>query len=410
MKDSFSKFDTIPLRELLKKSDSGTWGDEAECGEGAPVLRSTNIVDNRLCLHDPAWRHLSDAHRKHKRLHDGDIIVTSSSGSADHIGKCAVFETPESNGKAYYFSNFTLRLRPITEKLESKWLYYWLTSPRGRHEMLRLNSTTTGLRNLNKDAYLSQLIPLPKLEEQKRIAAILDKADAIRRKRQEAIDTLQDLREASFLDCFGDPEKNQKNWTTRRIGDVAKLQGGYAFKSSDYVADGVRLVKISNVHQEFLEWDEVDSLPRSYIDRYHEYSLKVGDIVLALTRPIIKSLDSVKVARVTEQDVPCLLNQRVSRFVIKIDTEILGSYLLHFLYSASFKKSVEKICSVSLQPNMSTRQVEDILIPLPPFRLQQEFERALIKIESCQHWNLNALNEAGRLFNSLVQRAFKGEL
>jgi type I restriction enzyme S subunit len=301
-------------------------------------------------------------------------------------------------------------LRPITEKLESKWLYYWLTSPRGRHEMLRLNSTTTGLRNLNKDAYLSQLIPLPKLEEQKRIAAILDKADAIRRKRQEAIDTLQDLREASFLDCFGDPEKNQKNWTTRRIGDVAKLQGGYAFKSSDYVADGVRLVKISNVHQEFLEWDEVDSLPRSYIDRYHEYSLKVGDIVLALTRPIIKSLDSVKVARVTEQDVPCLLNQRVSRFVIKIGTEILGSYLLHFLYSASFKKSVEKICSVSLQPNMSTRQVEDILIPLPPFRLQQEFERALIKIESCQHWNLNALNEAGRLFNSLVQRAFKGEL
>lgn len=294
-------------------------------------------------------------------------------------------------------------------ELDRDFLFYFLRRP----EMVQFattRSTGANLPRLSPNELAKFPVPLPTLDEQKRIATILNKADSIRRQRHQAADTLLKLRIATFLDLFGDPETNPKNWNKLKLGDLTKLQGGYAFKSKDYVLEGVSLVKISNVHHEFLKWDDKDSLPCQYEEQYSEFSLRAGDVVLALTRPIIKSLDSVKVARITKQDIPCLLNQRVGRFVIKSEDQLLGSYLLHFLYSASFKRSVEKICSVSLQPNMSTKQVENISIPVPPIELQGEFERALREIESCQLQSREGVKESDHLFGSLVQRAFKGKL
>ena len=399
----------IELKAIAGKNGIFVDGDWIETKDQDPdgdvrLIQMMDIGDGKYL--NKSARFLTSQRAKELRctfLKAGDVLI---SRMPDPLGRACIFPGDE---HPCVTAVDVCIARPDPSLIDNRWLKYQINWPGFRFRIEQWTTGTTRAR-ISRGNLGRIVFPLPKLEEQKRIAAILDKADAIRRKRQEAIEGLLDLREAIFLDRFGDPETNPKKWDTFRIGDVAKLQGGYAFKSSDYVADGVRLVKISNVHHEFLEWDEVDSLPHGYRDRYSEFSLQVGDVVLALTRPIIKSLDSVKVARVSEQDIPCLLNQRVGRFLIKNNDQILGSYLLHFLYSASFKRSVEKICSVSLQPNMSTRQVEDIRVPLPPVALQQEFERALHKIESCQSWYRTASDESDQLFNSLVQRAFKGEL
>jgi type I restriction enzyme, S subunit len=266
------------------------------------------------------------------------------------------------------------------------------------------------MQHVNRGEFLATPLYLPPLEEQRRIAAILDQAETLRTQRRQALAHLDTLTQSLFLDMFGDPATNSKGWPVSQIGNEAKLQGGFAFKSTDYISDGIKLVKISNVHRDSLTWDDVDQLPESYLETYKSFALSVGDVVIALTRPIIQSLDSVKIAVVSKVDIPSLLNQRVGRFVFKKMSRLDLEYLLGFCRSKAFFNAVKKFCSESLQPNMSTGQVEALEIPLPPLALQQTFATRIQAIEALKTTHRSALTQIDALFASLQQRAFAGEL
>lgn len=263
------------------------------------------------------------------------------------------------------------------------------------------------MKHITKGNFDNTLVPLPPLPIQEKIAAILDKADALRRKDQELLKKYDELAQAIFIDMFGDPVKNEKGWEVKRLGEVAMLQGGYAFKSKDFTNEGVRLVKITNVHNNTLIWDEVDFLPDEFLKKYNNFSLHAGDIVMAMTRPVIKSLNGIKVIRVYESDLPCLLNQRVGRFVFR-DKIINGVFLYALCNTQYFKDKIEKLSSVSLQPNISSKQVENIEIFLPPITIQEAFTKKIELINQLKA-QTNA-EKSEELFQSLLQRAFKGEL
>ncbi|MGI8670386.1 MAG: restriction endonuclease subunit S, partial [Aridibacter sp.] len=191
---------TVKLKDVAISCDSGTWGDEvSENIVGNPVLRSSNITDFKLKLADFAWRQIPEKDIERKKLQNGDIIITASSGSSHLIGKCAYFTQPKDKYD-YYFSNFTLRLRGDSEKINPKFLFYWLISNQARSYLQGADNTTSGLRNLNKTIYLDQPVPLPPLPEQKRIAEVLDKADALREKRRLALQKLDTLLQSVFLE------------------------------------------------------------------------------------------------------------------------------------------------------------------------------------------------------------------
>lgn len=170
-----------------------------------------------------------------------------------------------------------------------------------------------------------------------------------------------------------------KDYNKTTIGKCAKFQGGYAFKSKDFVENGVKLVQISNVNKDTLDWIEINRVPESFIERYKEYSLVANDVVMAMTRPIIKSLNEVKIAQVREDDLPCLLNQRVGRFII--NDSVNKEYLIYCCKSDKFKNYVEKMSGNSLQPNISSKQVENFEISLPPIELQNKFAEFVKQID-----------------------------
>ena len=128
-----------------------------------------------------------------------------------------------------------------------------------------------------------------------------------------------------------------------------------------------------------------------------------------MTRPIIKSLNSVKVVKISKEDLPCLLNQRVGRFIIN-KKRISADYLLHYCYTSDFKREVEKYCSTSLQPNISSNQVNSIKIPLPPLYLQQKFSKIVEQVEKMKENVKKTKQNSEELFDSLMQKAFKGGL
>jgi hypothetical protein len=106
------KWLTVKLADILVDASSGTWGEPPVGSESDyPILRSTNIHNGKLILDDIALRSLSERLVRRYKLYTGDILVTTSSGSPDLIGKNALFNEP-GDGRTYLFSNFTQRLRP----------------------------------------------------------------------------------------------------------------------------------------------------------------------------------------------------------------------------------------------------------------------------------------------------------
>jgi type I restriction enzyme S subunit len=290
-------------------------------------------------------------------------------------------------------------LQPKKGNCATKYLYYFFLS---------INVPNTGYNRHFK--YLKNLkIPLPPLEQQKKIAAILDAADGYRQKTKALIEKYDELTQSLFLDMFGDPVSNPKGWEIQCLSNVCSLQGGFSFKSKDFVENGVKLVKIGNVHFQNIIWDEVDLLPKEYLVKHSNFSLNEGDILMALTRPIIKSLGTVKAVTVKKSDLPSLLNQRVARFVPN-ESKIKKRYLLGYIYSNYFKNKIDKYSSTSLQPNVSNKQIEKMEIFVPPIEIQNQFAERVQVIEVQKAQAQASLAQAEDLFNSLLQRAFKGEL
>jgi type I restriction enzyme S subunit len=365
-----------------------------------PILRANNITEDGLALSELVFVPRTKI-RERQLIRENDVLIAASSGSLDVVGKAAQAIVDLSAA----FGAFCKVLRPGPNIWPKYFGHFFRTQ-----SYRRAISSKAGGVNINnlRSEHLDELeIPLPAISEQKRIAAILDSADNLRTKRRESIALLDIFLQSVFLDMFGNPETNEKKWNVRKLGDVAAIQGGFAFASRDYAPEGVRLIKISNVHQEDIIWDEVSYLPQRFLQKYQEFSLRDGDIVMSLTRPIIRSLNAVKVARIRGEDLPALLNQRVARLVP--DDKILNrTYLLQFCYTAYFKRKVASYSSESLQPNVSTRQIEEIPLPLPPIDIQQVFCIRASAIRRLKKALFISSNTLDALFASLQQRAFNG--
>lgn len=180
-------------------------------------------------------------------------------------------------------------------------------------------------------------------------------------------------------------------WEVKNIGEVAKFQGGYAFKSSDYVEDGIRLVKITNVQQKNISWNEEDLLPVKYLEKFNEYKLQEDDVVIAMTRPIIST--GIKVCKIEKRDLPCLLNQRVGRFIIK--DLLISKYLYNYCFTDYFINKVKELCSTTGQPNISANQIESILITIPSVKEQEKITSILSTVDE-QIDNVDALIEKNK--------------
>ena len=197
-----------------------------------------------------------------------------------------------------------------------------------------------------------------------------------------------------------------EEWEVKKIGSFAKFQGGYAFKSTDYQSEGVPLFKISNVSFGETDWNEKSYLPYSYLSEYSQFELKPGDLVMAMTRPIVSG--GIKIARLSDSDCPCLLNQRVGRFIVNQDVDV--DFLFQILFDQSFISSISYGALGSQQPNISANKIEQISIPLPPLCIQQKIASILstadkkIEAEETQKKNLDGL------FKSLLHNLMTGKV
>jgi type I restriction enzyme S subunit len=270
--------------------------------------------------------------------------------------------------------------------VDLKWLFYKLV-----HCNLPKLSLADVVPGLKRELVNNLAIILPSVAEQRAIAGVLGVVDSAIELADKVIAKTERLKKGLMqkllTEGIGHKEskdteigKIPEEWNVVRLGSLVRVQGGFAFKSEDYVKDGVPLVRIANVSFGHIEFTDLAKLPHAYLKQYSEFALEENDIVIVLTRPITEG--GIKAGMTERIHTPALLNQRVGRFRIRDKTQTSPDFLFHVIFSDGFIRQVRRGLVTMNQPNISTKEMEKFTIALPPFEEQTRIAETLSTVDS----------------------------
>lgn len=308
--------------------------------------------------------------------------------------------------KEYCLGRGVAGLRPKEGLLSNAYLWRWLEYARKDLEKKATGSTFKQISQRNI-AELEILLP-NSLDEQRRIVAILDKADAIRRKREQALELADEFLKSLFFDMFGDLELNQKKWKTKPIADIlcADPQNGLYKPSSDY-GTGTPILRIDSFYDGYIMSGDAKKRLRIDNEIVERYRLHAGDIIINR----VNSKEYLgKSALVEGLEEDTVFESNMMRFSVR-KTEISPRFLVDQLGTSYVKRQIKRAAKDAVnQSSINQTDVKEIKVRLPPIKLQEKYADIVIKKTSNTLKQLNAWNEANDLFSSLSQRAFRGEL
>ena len=372
-------------------------GQKRQLENHLPVLRAGNIQDCLLLEKDLVWVPNTKVSLD-QLIKQHDIIMCSSSGSSAVVGKSARAESDWQGS----FGAFCVGIRPEQQKCDPSYLSHYLRSP----AFTSWSSLSAGanIKNIRKSELEDFEIPLPPLPEQKRIAAILDKADSIRRMQQEAARLTEELLRSVFLDMFGDPVTNPKGWEEVTIRDlVTEVKYGTSDKAS-YEGE-YPVLRMNNITY-LGGWNLTDlkriDIPEKELSKY---LVQKGDILFNRTN----SKELVGKTAVYRRDDPMAYAGYLIR--IRPNKQNNSEYIAAYLNSTHGKKILESMCkNIVGMANINAQELQEIPILQPPMGLQNHYASIVTSVEKAKE-KLKASSEVtDTLFNSLLQRAFAGEL
>lgn len=289
----------------------------------------------------------------------------------------AVARVPEEFDGTIGSTGFSV-LRPSQEKLEPSYLYHWVRTSAFVGKMMS-QATGQSYPAVSDKIVKASKIPLPSLEEQKRIAGILDQADALRRLRTRALDKLNILRQAIFHEMFGDTRRNKNGFDRVNLGEVIKVGSGQGLTAKN-MRPGKFPVYGGNG-----------------INGYHdEGPISANTIVIGRVGAYCGAVHIT--------NGPCWVtdNALIVRRLIPVNTT--------YLAAALERAELNQYAGRAAQPLVSGSRIYPVEILFPPIEAQNEFELALIKSQDQEKLLRNSTNTLDALFTSLQHRAFREEL
>jgi type I restriction enzyme, S subunit len=327
----------------------------------------------------------------------GDVCFARMQGTKK------IFEVNPTIEDAILSTGFAV-LRPNPEILDAKFLQSWINTEAFQSAKDRLCSGATQKAITN--AKIKTLhIPLPPLAEQKRIAAILDAADALRTKRRESLDQLDTLLQSTFLVMFGDPVTNPMEWRIERLTDVCvKITDG-THHSPPTLDDGIPYITAKHLKKDGLKFFEKPW----YVSSEHHAEIfarcdpQQGDVLY------IKDGATTGIAAVNHYDFE--FSMLSSLALLKPNTHVIHSvYLCAYLNNERNKSALTDRMGGAAIKRLTLTKIKTFEIPLPPLSLQHRFAAIVESIEQQKATQRQHLEELDTLFAALQQRAFNGEL
>nr|WP_286178420.1 restriction endonuclease subunit S [Rhodopirellula sp. JC639] len=368
--------------------------------KGTAVCMRTKNVQTDLDESDLISVPKSFVRRKEQFLTEGDMLV-SSANSWNLVGKCSWVPKLDYEATA---GGFISILRANREKVDPRYLYHWFAAPQTQHEVRLCGRQTTNISNLNYERCLKLPIPLPKLKEQERIAAILDKADAIRRTRQQQLNELQTFIEATYFKMFGHPELNAYGWDVMPFSEVCDSRLGKMLDAKQQTGTHPRFyLRNLNVQWCRLDLTELVKMDFDSGDR-KEFRLEYGDVL------ICEGGAGVGQTAIWRDELPECYFQKSLHRVRPRSGRAVPEYIQYLMWSLMQGSSLLNSISTATIPHLTGVRLKSVKIPVPPIDVQEKFQAIVLKHEETRS-RLETTNDIDEdLFSSLVQRAFKGEL
>jgi type I restriction enzyme S subunit len=360
---------------------------------GVPFIRANNLVNKSIS--DEEMYFISP--QKHGLLKKGHLktndVLISTRGD---LGKVALVP------KRYNDSNINAQLvllRPNPHKIDPLYLLYCFEGDRVKGQISQLQ-TGTALKQLPVGNLKRIKIPLPPLEEQRRIAAILDKADGVRRKRKEAIRLTEELLKSTFLEMFGDPVTNPKGWEVSPFGSLGKLDRG---KSKHRPRNDPSL--LGGKYPLIQTGDVANSkgVIKKYTQTYSDKGLAQSRMWPAGTLCITIAANIAQTGILTFDS--CFPDSIVG---FKPNNRVTTEYIQAWL--GFLQPLLEDLAPQSAQKNINLQMLRELDVPVPPIDLQSKFSEFVERIGNNSRNYEKSEAVMDNLFNSLLQRAFRGEL
>lgn len=347
--------------------------ESARKGGGTPVFGSNGVVG----FHDSS-------------ITSGKTIVIGRKGS---FGEVHYSEVPSWPIDTAYFVD-----EASTEQ-DIRWLFYRL----GCLGLNKMNKAAA-VPGLNREDAYRQEILLPPLPEQRRIAAILDKADALRTKRREALAQLDRLAQSIFVEMFGDPATNAKGWPISTLGDLLE-SATYGTSEKSGASGQFPVLRMNNITRT----GEMDFSDLKYMDldatERARYLVRAGDILFNRTN----SADLVGKTAIFRQPEPMAYAGYLIRLRANADND--PEYLAGFMNTPYAKRVLRGMCkSIIGMANINATEVQGIRIARPPLVLQTRYRERIGSLNHVKASHRTMLAEQDRLFTSLQHRAFRGDL
>ncbi len=355
-----------------------------------PLFRANNINDG--LLFDDLVYVPSFLVKEEQFIKRGDILIAMSSGSKDIVGKT----TQAKSNLEFSFGAFCALLRS-NELVESKYLGYYFRTKNYR-TYISHSARGANINNLRKESFERIQIPLPPLLIQKQIAEILEKADQAKQKRKDANRLTDEFLQSVFIEMFGDPVKNPKGWEVVELKALAKIERDSI--TSENLSKDDLYIGLEHIEKEtgrLLGFQRVGDIDL----KSNKFMFTAKHILYGKLRPYLNKAYLPNFSGVCSTDI----------IPIRPKENICDKYFLAYLFKQSFfvQEATSKSTGANL-PRISPIIIGTFKIIGPPLSLQQQFADIVNKTETLKEKQKQSEQELENLFQSLMQRAFKGKL
>jgi type I restriction enzyme S subunit len=385
------KFITIDeVATVVRGSSPRPQGDVRYYGGNVPRLMVSDVTRDGMYVTPKIDFLTEEGATKSRPMKKGDFIIAVSGDPGE---PCILTVDACIHDGFVGFRNLDI------SKVFTPYLYRFF-----KYNKLKSKSQAVGAiyKNLNTDQIKGIQIPLPTLQQQQKIANILDAADALRQNDKALIAKYDELTQALFLDMFGDPVSNPKGWKFKMLNElVSKLgdglhgtpkyseDGEYYFVNGNNLDNGKITISENTKRVDFSEYEK------------HKKDLNENTMLVSINGTI------GKIAFYNNEKI--ILGKSACYFNL-IKGAVNDIFLFHIFKSDYFLRYSSSLSTGSTIQNVSLKTMREFPIPIPPLDLQNQFAERVAVIEEQKTIAQKSLEKSEELFNSLLQKAFKGEL
>ncbi|MBA2905663.1 restriction endonuclease subunit S [Clostridium saccharobutylicum] len=369
---------------------------------GYPITRIETISNSFIDINKFGYAGIEELGKyKDYLLQQGDILM-SHINSEKHLGKVAIYEN--CNIEIIHGMNL-LCIRFNNEIILSKYAYYFLNTKRFKIQLPRITKKSVNQASFSINDLKNLKIIIPPLEIQKKIINVLEKSEKALEKRMESIKLLDELVKSRFIEMFGDPALNPKGWEKGKIADIViKTQYGTGSKADEKNGE-FKVLRMNNITYNG-QWD-FSSM--KYVDldekEQEKYLVYKGEVLFNRTN----SKELVGKTAVYKEEEP----MAYAGYLVKAipNERANGEFISTYMNSKYIKSRLLNMAkNIVGMANINAEEFKKIDVYIPPIELQNQFADFVKQVDKLKFEMQKSLEEMENNFNSLMQRAFKGEL